>query len=121
MPDAPEIKFEREEDFTTLYANNAQFEASVWDLKIVFGQLDGSAIRQHTAMNFSWSHAKLMAYFLLVNVLAQQARTGLISLPPAVIPLRPDRSDPSLDNEDARRTVDYMAWVHDQFRSEERR
>ena len=27
-------------DFATIYANNFQFEPSVWDLKIVFGQLD---------------------------------------------------------------------------------
>ena len=89
MPDAPGIKFEREEDFTTLYANNTQFEASAWDLKIIFGQLDQSKadalIQQHTAMTLSWTHAKLMAYFLLVNVIAQQARTGFISVPPAVI------------------------------------
>jgi len=119
MPDAPGIKFEREEDFTTLYANNTQFEASAWDLKIIFGQLDQSKadalIQQHTAMTLSWTHAKLMAYFLLVNVIAQQARTGFISVPPAVIPRRPDRSDPTLDNEEARRAVDYLAWVHDQF------
>jgi hypothetical protein len=120
MPDAPGIKFEREEGFTTLYANNTQFEASAWDLKIIFGQLDQSkgvdaVIQQHTAMTLSWTHAKLMAYFLLANVIAQQARTGFISVPPAVIPPRPDRSDPTLDNEEARRAVDYLAWVHDQF------
>jgi len=117
MPDVPEIRFERGEDFTSLYANNVQFESSVWDLKMIFGQLDQGkgVIEQHTSMTLSWLHAKVAAYYLLINVLLQQSRTGAISIPSVVTPSRPDRNDPTIENEEGRRVVDYLAWVHDQF------
>ena len=58
MPD-PVVKLDlrRDEEFASLYANNVQLESSVWDLKIMFGQLDQAkgpnVINQHTAMTMS--------------------------------------------------------------------
>lgn len=53
----------RHEEFTSLYANNVQFEWSQLDLKLIFGQLDQSRgkaqIEQHTAMTIPWMIAKL--------------------------------------------------------------
>jgi hypothetical protein len=49
--------FRRDPDFATLYANNIRFEASVWDLKLLFGLLDLSKptniVEQHTGQDCS--------------------------------------------------------------------
>ena len=84
------LDFKRDEDFTSLYANNVRFEPSVWDLKMVFGELDQSAgatvVEQHTAISVSWRQAKLLAYYIEVNLVIQEADNGYIYLPPSVIP-----------------------------------
>ena len=125
MPDDPtqkpidKVVFTRDEDFTSLYANNVQYEASVWDLKIVFGELDQSkgpsVVEQHTAVTLSWPEAKIAAYFMLLNVLGHQARNGFIQLPSSVIPPRPDPETVEANDKDL---VRYFAWVHDQFFSD---
>lgn len=120
MPDSIEnLDFKRDEDFASLYANNLQFEASVWDLKMIFGQLDQakSVVEQHTAMAISWPQAKITAYFVLLNVLIHQSQNGPIQLPSRVIPKRPDPADPEL-NEGGKKVIEYLAWVHDQFFSD---
>ena len=119
MPDPTEkIDFRRNEEFESLYANNVQFEASVWDLKMIFGQLDQakgpSVVDQHTAVAVSWPEAMIAAYFMIVNIVSYQSRNGPIQIPRVVIPPRPDPSDPSLD-EAGKKLIEYLAWVHDQF------
>lgn len=113
------LETKRAEEFISLYANNAQFEASVWDLKILFGQLDQalSVVDQHTAITMAWPHAKVAAYYMVVNLIIHQARNGHVDLPPSVVPPRPDPLDPALD-EPFRKTAKYLAWVHDQFFSD---
>ena len=115
----PDLKFERDENFESLYANNVQFESSVWDLQLVFGQLDQSipkaaVVAQHTAITLPWPQATIAAYYLLINVIVQQSQNGPIQLPERVIPSRPDPSDPALDSV-GKKLIEYLAWVHDQF------
>jgi hypothetical protein len=121
LPNENPLEFKRDDEFASLYANNVQFESSVWDLKIIFGQLDqskGSAvIDQHTAMSISWMQAKMAAYYLIVNVLFIERRLGTIHIPADIAPARPDPSDPSLD-ELGKKLIEYLAWVHDQFFSD---
>lgn len=85
-----QVEFRRDEDFVSLYANNVQFEMSVWDLKLIFGQLDQregkAAIEQHTSVTVPWFQAKLMSFFLQANVIAYEAEHGRIRIPAAVIP-----------------------------------
>ena len=119
MPEPTERpEFTRGEDFTSLYANHVQFEPSVWDLKIIFGQLDQAkgpaVVEQHTAITLAWPEAKVAAYFLLANMIGHQSKIGIIPIHNSVIPVRPDSSDPTLD-EDSKGVVEYLAWVHDQF------
>lgn len=116
MPQEDKIGLHRSEEFESLYANNLHFEASVWDLKLIFGQLDQakSCIEQHTAITMPWVHAKIAAYYLLVNILVHQAQEGHIDLPARVLPARPDPSAPEVEAS-ARPAVEYLAWVHDQF------
>lgn len=123
MPEpAEKIDFRRNPDeFESLYANNVQFETSAWDLKLIFGQLDQSqgpsVVQQHTAITVSWPEAKILAYFLLVNIVNHQAMYGAIQVPDFVLPHRPDPSAPGLDV-NARKTIEYAAWIHDQFFSD---
>lgn len=36
----PEPEIRRREDFASVYANNCYFEASTFDIKLIFGNLD---------------------------------------------------------------------------------
>ena len=66
--DTPEqstaIERSQTEDFRNTYANNVLFETSVWDLKMIFGQLDQrlgqNAVVQHTAVAVPWPQVKIM-------------------------------------------------------------
>jgi hypothetical protein len=116
----PKLEFKHDEDFTSLYANNISFESSVWDLKMLFGQLDQSqgagnpVVEQHTAMTVPWPQIKLMAYYLVVNLALHQNQSGNIRVPAGVLPPRPDPSDPALD-ENGKNLCAYLVWVHNQF------
>lgn len=119
---ADDLGFERDEDFAALYANNIRFETSVWDLKIIFGLLDQSTaktvVRQHTAINIPWAQVKLMAYFLQMNVAVHEAENGRISMPPSIIPPRPDSfADKSAisDNPLAQAVLGHLDVLHRQF------
>ena len=118
MPDEEKVRFERAEDFEDVYANNVRFESSVWDLKAKFGQLDLSntppeIIRLHTGVAMPWPTAKIMAYFMAVNVYIHQVEFGEIRVPAQVLPPRPDVSNPEIKI--AREHIAYLAWLHDQF------
>ncbi len=82
--------FIRAENFKQLYANNVQFESSAWDLKLIFGLLDQREdpliIRQHGSINLSWAQAKIVAYFLQLNILFHESQHGKIQLPAPVLP-----------------------------------
>lgn len=84
----PEVGFKRSEDFTTSYANNIFLEASAWDLKLVFGQLDqgpeGSVVKQHLAVTIPWPQAKLALFWLRLQVEIAEAAVG------SKIPIRKD-------------------------------
>lgn len=116
---ADDITFERAEDFSSLYANHVRYESSVWDLKLIFGELDQSkgpsAVQQHTAISVSWLQAKLLAYFLAVNVTLHQAQNGNVQVPVSVLPPRPDENNPDVVDEKGKNVLRYLAWVHDQF------
>jgi hypothetical protein len=87
----PQFKNQRSPDFDSLYANNFAFESSVWDLKLTFGELDQAlgVIDQHTAITIPWTGAKLLVYYLMTNVAAQEIINGKIQIPPAIIPAEP--------------------------------
>jgi hypothetical protein len=86
--DVPNIR--RGPEFTERYSNNVRFESSIWDIRMVFGQLDQfaipSAINQHTSVTVSWAQAKVMLYFLYVNVMFQELSNGKIVVSDSVIP-----------------------------------
>jgi Protein of unknown function (DUF3467) len=79
---------DREEDFSSLYANNVSYEASVYDLKLLFGQSDLSRnrVELHTAMTIPWLQAKLMAHYIQMNVAVYEAENGKIKIPARMHP-----------------------------------
>lgn len=99
----PPIRFERDEDFASLYANHVFYENSVWDMKLVFGQLDQSegpnVVIQHTAVAVSWLQLKLMIYFLQVNLAVHEAQNGVVKVPTSVMPPIPEPLTPELQTD----------------------
>lgn len=78
-------------DFEAVYANNSHFEASVWDLKILFGQLEQhtgkSIVDWHTAITIPWMQAKLLDYYLRINIALHEIESGSrININPRVLP-----------------------------------
>jgi hypothetical protein len=86
------VQFVKGDGFSAKYANNVQFENTIWDLTIVFGELarprggTDVQIEQHTSVTLSWLQAKLMAVFLLLNVNQYEASNGAIRVPRVVLP-----------------------------------
>jgi hypothetical protein len=89
-PVAPAAVFEMADDVSEAYANNIYYEASSWDLKLIFGQLDQSGgkakIELHTAITIPWAQARLMIYWLRGHIEAHELVNGKIDFPPTVIP-----------------------------------
>jgi hypothetical protein len=87
---SPAPTFEQAEDFDSLYANSARYESTVWDLKIIFGQIEltsgAEVVKQHTAMTLPWSLVKVAAYWLQLNVAIQETLNGKVLIPPSQLP-----------------------------------
>jgi hypothetical protein len=115
------LRNQRSEDFVDSYANNFAFESSVWDLKIIFGQLDQAlgAIDQHTGITLTWAAAKILAYYLNINVIAQEIINGKIQIAPSVVPSEPPpipeehKDDPAFQRLRQKYMESYAAFVKD--------
>jgi hypothetical protein len=79
------------EDLATEYANNTFFQPTIWDLKILFGELSplAKSIEWHTSITLPWAQAKIMAYYLELNVAAYELRQGPIKVPSQSLPQEP--------------------------------
>jgi hypothetical protein len=82
--------YRRADEFYFDYANNIFLEGSVWDLKLVFGQLDQSTnpitTEQRSAVTIPWMQAKILNYLLSLHVLGYEMANGKIIVPDSVIP-----------------------------------
>ena len=83
------------------YANNARIETSVWDLKILFGQLDQRSgkweVDWHTLVTMPWVQAKILDYFLRLNLAYYDHTNGPMMIPDSVKPRAlelPENADP---------------------------
>jgi hypothetical protein len=81
------------------YANNVMFEATIWDLKLIFGEfsqlLRNGNVEWHTSITMPWAQAKLLAYYLTANVIAHEIRVGTIQIPAPVVPPEWPTPDPT--------------------------
>lgn len=77
-------------DIRYLYANNVFFDTSVFDLKVLFGELrrdhNGWFVAQHTSVTLGWTEAKIAALFLALNVMMHEDANGTILLPEGARP-----------------------------------
>jgi len=83
------VKPDARADLNVEYANNTFFEPTVWDLKIIFGEFSGrsASVDWHTSITVPWAQAKLMAYYLLLNVALHELSEGTPTyIPPGVNP-----------------------------------
>jgi hypothetical protein len=101
-------------DFESVYANNSFFEPSVWDLKVIFGQLEQhggkTKVDWHTAVTMPWTAAKIFVYFLRINIMIHEVRNGPIKIARSVIPALPSL-DPNAD-EANKRLHEYAKALH---------
>jgi|HubBroStandDraft_5_1064220.scaffolds.fasta_scaffold334949_1 hypothetical protein len=90
LPKPPSATFERIKEFMEAYSNNVRFESTVVDLRIIFGQSDlqtgSEVVKQHTSITVPWPMAKLMIYYLAINVIGQETQNGTIQIPPIQVP-----------------------------------
>jgi hypothetical protein len=112
--------FVRHENFESWYANNIQFHPSAWDLRMVFGELDlrdgNGFVRQHTAMTVSWIQAKLMIYFLSLQVYVHELTDGKIAIPPGALPPAPIPPVGDLENDPiALQVYEHIKKAHEEF------
>ena len=88
-----------DEEVSVDYANNVNIEATIWDLKVIFGEYSGRAqsVQWHSSITMPWATAKLLAHFLQVNVDMHELANGKIRIPSNALPeVQVDESNPSL-------------------------
>ena len=99
----------RGEDFESLYANHVYLIPSEWDLKMIFGEVDnddkGSFIEQHTAIAIPWLQAKILHYFLSLQLGFYEINHGKISIPLSIQPPEPDPIPEELSGNDGSRLL----------------
>ncbi len=123
LPQPVPAKFERIEEFIEAYANNVRFESTVVDLKLIFGQSDlhtgSEVVEQHTAITVPWALAKMMIYYLAVNVIAQESQNGQITIPPIHLPpaIEPPTDEQSKQLIDAEKLHAQLKDLRDRFLS----
>jgi hypothetical protein len=81
------------EDFASVYANNVIVLPTVFDIQMIFGEMDQQVeplvVRQHTSVTMSWIEAKLLQYFLSLQIAAHETVNGTIKIPAAIVPEPP--------------------------------
>ena len=109
-----------------VYANNVKFELTVWDLRILFGQLlpmsEGiGQVDWHTDVTIPWAQAKLMNLYLEINIALYERENGKITIPAGVLP--PLMSSPpegvDTSNPDAIKAFKMVQALVEEFRDRE--
>jgi hypothetical protein len=99
----PQVTFQHTPNFISAYANNVRFESTVWDLRVIFGEIDQSSgaevVHQHTAISLPWSLVRLVAFYMQFNLVIHEAINGKVSVPPSQIPPVPPELTPEQEAE----------------------
>ncbi|HEY4901438.1 MAG TPA: DUF3467 domain-containing protein [Terriglobales bacterium] len=119
-PRTPQTGITKHDNFESWYANNVQFYPSEWDLRMVFGELDmsegGAIVQQHTAMTVAWVQAKLMQYFLTLQLGVYEMTHGKIPVPDGILPPEPTPPTGELEHDPvAIQVYEYIKKARDQF------
>jgi hypothetical protein len=100
---SPTLQFKRTENFSSTYANSIIFDSTAWDLRMIFGQLDQEAgvavAKQHLAVTIPWPQAKLMLFWLRLQVEAAELAVGIkIPIRRDLLPQEPPDLTPEQEN-----------------------
>src|SRR5712691_9755447 len=80
-----ELESVRSENFVRVYANSAQIETTLWDFKLIFGEIaksgDKMVIDESVAIVMSPQHAKAFVGVLANNLREYEKRVAEIKLP----------------------------------------
>jgi hypothetical protein len=103
-----------------VYANNIYFEASFWDLTIHFSQLDQrtnqSATRPKAMVTVPWTQAKLISYYIQVQLIVHEVQNGKIRIRPDLLPPPPELSQEEIEKDPTvLATVQKIAALRDAF------
>jgi hypothetical protein len=125
MPDETsevDVQVRRTEDFLSFYANNVVADSTAWDLRLTFGQFDkisdGSGFNnQRLSVTLPFSLAKLMLYWVELQILAHEAETGKrIGIRANLLPEAPIPVPKELENDpNALRLHDAIAQLRARF------
>jgi hypothetical protein len=116
----PQVTLTRHDNFESWYSNNIQFKPTEWDLKAIFGEMEpqtdgGVTVQQHTAIVLTWLQAKIMHYFLGVQLGIYELTHGKIPIPQSVMPTEVAPPSGNLDTPDTRQLYEYMKKFREQF------
>lgn len=105
----------RAPEFINRYANHVVLQASIWDVKILFGQLDQNvgknSVVQDTAVTLPWTQVKIFSYLLQQQLIAHEMQFGRIVVPQGIVPPPGDMP------EGAKEKIPVLAKIEDAMKS----
>lgn len=108
-PSSIDYKRVPEEEFYEAYSNNIFIESTVWDVKLIFGNVDLSkgpnTVVQHTSMTIPWNQLKPFIYFLQVHLLVHETLNGRVPVPKDIV-----RSPDQLSEEQKKLAKSQEVW-----------
>ena len=109
-------QYARTENFISTYANSVMFESNAWDLKIIFGQIDtGDLIKQHLAVSIPWAQAKLMLYWLRLQVEMMESTVGKIPIRKDLIPPEPVPPPEEANKPETKKLLELIQKYREEF------
>ncbi len=111
---------DQQSKFGTAYANNFNFEPSVWDLKVIFGQLEqhtgAPEVDWHTAITIPWLQVKFVAYYLRLQAAWHDLQYGQLKAPSSVMPRQPEPPPGELANDSlAKKLYEAQKKIYDEM------
>lgn len=110
------------EDIRSVYANFATFEINDLDLKILFGQISqqaGKSVDLHMAVTMAWAEAKILSFFLRINLAIYEMQNGPIVIPTSMLPA-PIPAPDETNTPNAQKTFDTLQAIHNELMEEQK-
>jgi len=106
---------------TPVYSNTLHFDASDLDFTILFGQArpfppDPSSVDWRAAVTLPWVTAKLLSYYLQINLKIYESEHGEVEIPVTMLPPVPGPKDSEATNRND--IVDFVEKLRAELLSE---
>jgi hypothetical protein len=113
-----------EDEPVPVYANYLHFEGSPWDFRILFGQLipqrfktEDEEVDWCADVTIPWSQAKLMHFFLGINIGIYELENGNIKIPERMLPPLPTPSTPAESSSRSQAAFEFVKTEIEKFRT----